>query len=219
MFDKWTHIHHLFLKLSAHLEMAGISPSFMSYPPAVFSCHCIPASTAQQIRLWQAKFFCHHFLPSLPVLFLPVTVQLSSVTSSEEGCCSVLVDQTLQYSIPLPCNKWRNIIHLSLKGRVKCISEHETLSGDVSPWLPGQNFALLSNFTTLELLSSFPSASCSHCLVKFQVPVHHNVSVSANSVVICDPVYTCFQMQLWFTYVHAFTERGKLCAFTKIKAW
>lgn len=156
--------------------MAGISPSFMSYPPAVFSSHCIPASTAQQTELWQAKFFCHHFLPPLPVLFLPVTVQLSSVTSSEEGCCSVLADQTLQYSIPLPCSKWRNI-----KGTVQCISEHETLSGDVSPGLPGQNFALLSNFTALELLSSFPSASCSHCLVKLQIPS----TISPQCVSLC----------------------------------
>lgn len=67
MCDKWIHIDHLSFKLSAHLEMAGISPSFMSYPPAVF-CHCIPASTAQQIGLWQAKFLCHHFLAPLPVL-------------------------------------------------------------------------------------------------------------------------------------------------------
>lgn len=158
-------IYTIYLTLSAHLGMAGISPSFMSYPPAVFSCHCIPDSTAQQTGLWQAKFFCHHFLPPLPVLFLPVTVQLSSVTSPGEGCCSVLADQPLQYSIPSPCNKWRDI-----KGRVQCISEHETWSGDMSPGLPGQIFALFSNFTTLELLSSFPSASCSHCLVKPQTP-------------------------------------------------
>lgn len=70
MCDKWTHTHHLSLKLSAHLEMAGISPSFMFYPPAVFSCQCIPASTAQQVGLWQAKFLCHHFLAPLPALSL-----------------------------------------------------------------------------------------------------------------------------------------------------
>lgn len=165
----------------------GKDLSFMSYPPAVFSCHCIPASTAQQTRLWQAKFFCHHFLPPLPVLFLPVTVQPSSVTSSEEECCSVLIDQTLECSTPLPCNNWR-----AIKGRVQCISEHETLSGDVSPgpkfWLPGQNFALLPNFTALELLSFFLSTSSllgKASGTKYQFTT---TCQSLQTVVICDPV-------------------------------
>lgn len=170
MCDKWTLIPHLSLKLSAHLETAGISPSVMSYPRAVFSCHCIPASTAQQIGLWQAKFFCHHFLPPLPVLSLPVTVQLSSHKLREEvllcpGWPNLGLTKPCSMTSPYPANKWRNI-----KGRLQCISEHDTLPGDVSPGLPDQNFALLPNFTTLELLSSFPSASCSHCLVKLQTP-------------------------------------------------
>ena len=92
--DKWTHIHHRSLKLSTHLDTAGISLSFMSSPPVVVSCHCIPASTVQRTGLPQAKFSCHHFLPLLPVTSLPVTMQLRSVTSSKKGCCFVLVDQT-----------------------------------------------------------------------------------------------------------------------------
>lgn len=214
MCDRWTHIQHLSLKLSAHLEMAGISPSFMSYPPAVFSCHYIPASTAQQKGLRQEKFFFHHFLA--PLLVLSLSLCNSALSQAQRrGCSSVLVDQTLQYSIPLSCNKCRGI-----KGRLQCISKHEIFVWECVPRASWLKFCPVIKLH--QIRTTVPSPLSAALVLGKDSDTKYQFTTMCQSlqtlllfVIQC----TRFQMQLWFIYVHVLTERGKLCAFTKVKAW
>ena len=145
---------------------------FLSCPPHQWSspvtAYQPPQCSVQGSRKLNspAITFCHSFQ-----LLLCLSLCNSALSQAQRRGAALswltkpLVDQTLQHGLPLPCDKG------GMSGGDCSAPQHVGLWLGMCPQgFQDKILPCSQHFTELELLSSFSSVSCYHCLVKLQIP-------------------------------------------------